>query len=204
MFCIPSIFEMSKRMSISSKFDVRVIPKRKKIFIEIGEVFANNRDINEPEIDTSSNSEAASLESNSVQGVTIPNGESKYFNFRPLDCMDFFRCLVILLCYNEKYIIDRIGEPKYFSGRQDFHMNFYRFVNSQFSRLYRNDLIEKILKAKKLLREKGYEKRPNDYIGFGRLNVYSRDQLQKEASHVEQRLIKAGSLFFFEHYYFIF
>ena len=117
---------------------------------------------------------------------------SKHFNFRPIDNMDFFRCLVILLSYNEKFTICQNGVPKYFTNRRVFPPYFYKFIASQNLPISKSTIITKVQKAKHILVKNGFGEFVKTLAGFRTLLKLPVMELMKEVAKIEGFLKNAG------------
>ena len=122
----------------------------------------------------------------------IDSHVSKHFNFRPIDNMDFFRCLVILLCYSEKYIIVQNGTPKYYTNRKDFAQNFYKLISSQSLPIGRYAIIDKIQTAKQSLVKNGFGENVSAIAGTRILRQLNKADLLTEVEKIEGLLKNAG------------
>ena len=117
-----------------------------------------------------------------------------YFKFRPIDCMDFFRCLVILLCYHERYVIIQNGTPKYYSKNLEFSHSFYTFVESQYWPLSKRDLFEILIDAKQLLKSHG-KIDAKEIISTRKMYDLTNDALKTEIDKAVKLLKKYGNHF---------
>ena len=155
-------------------------------------IFENDIPHKKRKMDPSSSSESSS---DSSSESYYPISISKYFNFRKVDNWDFFRCLVILLAHNEKYIIDKDGAPWLFRPRDEtFDDKFVNFVSSQYQQLSKDELIKMLMEARKILKTNGHRKKLTKFAGRRAMKGLPRELLRKELDKAKRIFNETGKI----------